>query len=165
MHPATEPVGKADSFDRCYNAAMRYYREFLTKLFDRPVYIVSQHTTNVENWDASFVAHYIRHAVEDNRPLAPCMRQLESQLNRANAVRSVRHFDETSHYVVRAWRVYLKGRFHTSPFGQHEEARSFVYGQVPQKQIDKYIDTYSTTAQTTQGVLGIKVWIWMDVPK
>lgn len=47
---------------------MRYYREFLTKLFDRPVYIVSHHTTMVDNWDASFVAHFIRHAVEVPAP-------------------------------------------------------------------------------------------------
>jgi len=31
----------------------------------------------------------------------------------------VRHFDETAHYIVRAWRVFLKGRFHTSPIGAH----------------------------------------------
>ena len=162
MHPPTKVVGDNDSFDRLYYGVMKYYQEYMTKMFERPVYLVSSFTTEFGLWDASFVAHFLRYRVEDNRQLASAIRDLEYQMNYKSAVRPVRHFDETQHYAVRAWRVYLKGRFHNSPFGLKEEARSFRYGKIPQKQPDKYVDYYQCQAQTSQGILGIKVWIYMD---
>jgi hypothetical protein len=152
-------------FDRCYTAAMQYYQELLTKMFHRPVYLVSSWNSEFGVWDASFVAYFLRHYIEENISLSDCLKQLEANLGHGNWVRPVRHFDETAHYIVRAWRVFLKGRFHTSPIGRKENSRSIIKGQVPVFQPHKYVDYFQTTAQTTQGVVGIKVWLWLDVPK